>query len=694
MRNRLLLLLGFSLLCFVGLTAQRPGVEALEIGRHNVDLMPGGKEADGIVGDFILRNNRVHALISGTQPLRRANMSTEYAAVLQGCLYDLDLRDASNDQLTAFRPGGELGEMSLVRIADDGAKGAGVIEAIRTAAKGDGLYTRHEYRLEQDWKYLQITSTYRNEGTAAKTIAPAAVWKGLADEKQVGEVRVGDSIDSFDKRGYAWGPLKGSAPIEKEVVLKPGEEKVFRIAMAVADSPLAAYGIVASLNGPTGEVSGTVLAPDKSPAVRASLLVSINGESLPGYPDAKGAYSFRLPAGEHRITARDIGRDPLEHTVRVESAKTVTHAFDVSAAAQVRVSITDASGRPSPGKIQFIGVDGTATPDFGTGLRAHGGGHQYQTHNGEAPQQVPPGKYLVRVTRGPEHDLFEQRIEVGKGKTVDVAAKLRRTVDTTGWVSTDYHAHSTPSGDNYTNTDDRIINFAAEQIEFVPTTEHNRIYDWLPHIERLGLTREMKTVKGIELTGSGQHFNAFPLERDAFAQDGGSPRWSPDPRITALLLRTWITPTLDGGSAYDTGVNARLKAPLFEAKPDRWVQANHPTVGEVFFDRNKDGKVDGGFVGFERLIDAAEVWSAEILNPSPTYTYSRGGDSREIPNRTFGWLQMRCARRWGPIAPRSSAPGSTRSSRVTTAPGFPSSTSSARWFSGTGCSVAPATSRV
>jgi len=37
----------------------------------------GGKEADGILGDFILRNNRLHALISGAQPLRRAKMRTE-----------------------------------------------------------------------------------------------------------------------------------------------------------------------------------------------------------------------------------------------------------------------------------------------------------------------------------------------------------------------------------------------------------------------------------------------------------------------------------------------------------------------------------------------------------------------------------------------------------------------------------------
>src|SRR5262245_50887107 len=66
-------------------------VIAVEIGRHNTSLLPHGKEADGIIGDFVLRSDRVHALISGAQPLRRANMRTENAFVTQGCVYDLDL---------------------------------------------------------------------------------------------------------------------------------------------------------------------------------------------------------------------------------------------------------------------------------------------------------------------------------------------------------------------------------------------------------------------------------------------------------------------------------------------------------------------------------------------------------------------------------------------------------------------------
>ena len=68
--------------------------EALEIGRENTHDLPTGKEADGIIGDFVLRNHHVQALISGNLPLRRANMSTFYGTdgITPGCLYDLTFR--------------------------------------------------------------------------------------------------------------------------------------------------------------------------------------------------------------------------------------------------------------------------------------------------------------------------------------------------------------------------------------------------------------------------------------------------------------------------------------------------------------------------------------------------------------------------------------------------------------------------
>lgn len=613
-------------------TAQRDRAEAFQISPGNIGEMPSGKEADGLPGDFVLRNSKIHALISGTQPFRRANMTTEYTAVLQGCLYDLDLRGESNDQLTVLRPGGESGQVSSVGIGG-GERGSAAVETMRTAATGDGLHSRHEYRLEPDWQFLLVTSTYRNESQDPIPIAPSPIWKGLENEQRVGEVTIGDSVDPFDKRGYAVGPA-GGGPVPAETVLEPGEERTFGVRVAVGDSPLSAYGVLAAAQGPTGTVEGKVMDASGQPAIHGSLKVAVGADWLTQYPDSRGRVHFRLPPGSYDVRFEDIGRDLLEHRISVREGKTTRLDLEPSAASTVTVTIRDEDGGPSPGKVQFLGVDGTPTPNFGTDYRVHGGNHQYQTHDGRVSQQVPPGNYLLRVTLGPEHDLVERTLEVSPGETVGVDVVLKRTVDTAGWISTDYHAHSTPSGDNYCNTRDRIINFAAEHIEFAPTTEHERLYDWLPQIEELGLAERIKTVPGIELTGSGQHFNSFPLAPDPLVQNGGAPLWHFDPRINAIMLRNWGTPTLEGGSRIDPAVNARGRVGLFGGGPDRWVQANHPDVGSVFFDRDRDGVEDGGFAGLETLVDAAEVWSTEILNLSPAY------ETREGPNRTFGWLQL------------------------------------------------------
>ncbi len=666
MRKRVFFALFFAALLIWSVTAQRGAVEAIEIGRHNTNLLVAGKEADGIPGDFVLRNNRIEALIAGAQPLRKANMSSEYTYVLQGVVYDLDLRGAANDQLTAFRPGGEGGEISHVRIVENGQKGAAVVEAVRTAAKGGGLYTRHEYRLESDWQHLLITSTYRNESREARKITPRPVWKAFSQEWEVGAnrifpagavvpqgyfsqeweagpIRVGDSIDPFDKRAYAYGPAGKTSSLEAEVELKPGEERVVQVALAVADSPAAAFGVIAGLKSPAAELTASVRDASGEPAVHGALLLPLAGQRLPAYPDAQGNLSLRLPPGEYQAVFEDLGRDPVERTFTLRANQRTRAEIAVPTAARVRASLRDERGQPSPGKVQFLGVEGTPTPNFGTDYRAHGGDHQYQTHDGRVLQQVPPGRYLLRFTRGPEYDLEEQTVEVAKGQTVDVQVTLRRTVDTSGWISTDYHAHSTPSGDNYCNTVDRLINFAAEHLEFAPTTEHNRITDWTPLIEKLGLSAQLKTVPGIELTGSGQHLNAFPLKPDPFAQNGGAPLWNYDPRINAIMLRNWGTPTTqEGGSRYDTETNANRKLNFFGGGADRWVQANHPIVGNVFFDRDGDRDPDGGFAGFEELVDAAEVWSTEILTLQPTYqgTAVAGEGRPGQQNRTFGWLQM------------------------------------------------------
>ena len=73
------------------------------------DWAPVGKEVDCIYGDIVLRNDRLIAVIAQPISGRNANMTVRNVG---GSLIDLTQRNAPNDQLSAFYPGG--GRLSLV----------------------------------------------------------------------------------------------------------------------------------------------------------------------------------------------------------------------------------------------------------------------------------------------------------------------------------------------------------------------------------------------------------------------------------------------------------------------------------------------------------------------------------------------------------------------------------------------------
>lgn len=610
-----------------------PAQQAFEIGPKNTGDLPGGKEADGIIGDFVLRNDVVEAVVSGDRPLRRANMSTFYGAggLTPGCLFDLTLRGKNNDQLTIFGPHGQRGDVTHVRITEP----AGVTAAIETflsAASNGGLEKRHEYRIDSIMQGVLITTTYHNQTKQER--------KGSIDDyvKPVGRggvfknIRWVDAVDPADKCGYAIGWLGGDGgrgskliPPPRVVTLKPGEKKTYTRYFAVGSSPADAVGEVLSysLVAGTGTLLGTVTGKDGQPAPGAVATIKSGEQSVLAYPNAKGEFAVHLPPGDYKVEIAERGRASFQDTVTVKDDVNVTRVnAKLGPSAGVVFKITGEDGADIPCKAQFIGVDPTKTPRLGPQNRAHGCVDQWHSERGDFFVPLDPGKYKIIVTRGPEHSHHEQEVEIKAGATATVEATLKRLVKTPGWVSTDFHNHSTPSGDNQCGTDDRIINLAAEHIEFAPATEHNRIYDWAPHIKKLGLTNVLSTIIGMELTGAGagSHFNCFPLTPKAFTQDHGAPVHHNDPRLNAIILRDWDGP-----------------------RADRWLHIDHPDMIEKFIDRNADGLPDGGFAGLENMIDGIETQNysaSQVLSGVPWRIQKRGGREYVRQNWEFIWLQM------------------------------------------------------
>ncbi len=614
------------LLCFYVTSAWSAEVFEAALGREQE--LPKGKEADGIRGDFVLRNDKVEAVISQNAPLRRANMSTFYGAdgVTPGCLYDLTLRGAANDQLVVYGPCGH-GEVSYVKAVNVKEEGAAAVESVTTAAKNAGVFKRHEYRVKDGAQGIFITTILRNESESAQKVTTKSDFTRFESTGTTSdEIYWVGAINPAHKCGYALITLSltGIEKLSDTIELKPKQEVVIQRFFAVGTSPAQAVGEARAQKNPKfGTVTGIIAGADGEGISTAVISVPDAKETVPGYPDGQGNYSFKLPHGPTELIINDLGRPQAKIAFTVAEGSTQPPKISLPAASRIRFDISSETEKSIPCKVHFEPLDkGAPALNLGPKHRAHGCVDQYHSEKGQFTVQLPVGKYRVIVVRGPEYGHLAKEVTLAPGAEFIFKGTLKRLVDTKGWISADFHNHSTPSGDNVCDTDGRLINIAAEHLEFTPTTEHNRLYDWEPTIKALGLDTHIKTVKGMELTGSRQHFNAFPFEPDPLIQDGGAPVWNDDPRITALTLRRWQS-----------------------ERSDRWIQFNHPDLSNMFIDRDGDGTADGGFVGVGDMIDGTETENGpgtDILYDSP-YKVSRAPGAlaaKASSVREFVWRQL------------------------------------------------------
>ena len=116
------------------------------------------------------------------------------------------------------------------------------------------------------------------------------------------------------------------------------------------------------------------------------------------------------------------------------------------------------------------------------------------------------------------------------GMTTHLQVTLKRVVDTTGYISGDFHMHGLGSIDSGLDHNTRLISIAGEGVETVVASDHNYITDYAPYIYRFGLNQFLKSVVGLELTTfEAGHFNAFPISRSIKSMNRGSFAWQDIP---------------------------------------------------------------------------------------------------------------------------------------------------------------------
>jgi len=185
--------------------------------------------------------------------------------------------------------------------------------------------------------------------------------------------------------------------------------------------------------------------------------------------------------------------------------------------ATLRFAVRDAQGGFLPSRLTFRGPGGIGAQLF---TRTDAAAEELAvrknvvyTLSGKGAITVPTGRYRVFATRGLEWSLAEAEFDFEAGREYRFDAVLRREIDSTGWISGDFHLHTlTHSGHGDSNLRERVISLIGEGVEFAVATDHNHNTDYGPELEALQAVGQLAHVTGNEVTTPIGHFNAFPLD--------------------------------------------------------------------------------------------------------------------------------------------------------------------------------------
>ncbi len=604
--------------------------------------VPRGKEVDAIYGDFAIANDQIIAVVAHPKRGRHANMTVRDVG---GCLIDLTRRDHQSDQLSAFYPGAQLRDLRFGGIDVEAptvyetAELEGVfVKARRVTLRLVASPKEREpdvevaYTLEDGSPFVVVTTTFANRGDAP---ADAVLTDSIRADRSFETSPEGASnlFWAYDK---AFGQAYGVVAEGHEVVGGRGRALQIRYRdkdgkVAIRLAPGESYRLVRRVipganlfdlrrvaNDLAGTAENAVALSVKDttgrPVAHADVVLAIDGKPHAwGTTDAKGQIQLTVGDKPGTLTISALGHGSKTVPVQGGSASSLT--IEMPQSGVVIAKIDDDQGGPIPCKVQFLGRDGTPTPDFGPDSGEHAVKNLFYSQNGRFRRKLEPGSYDVIISYGPEYDAVFTKIDVERGKTAHLNAKLVRSVKTDGWISADFHSHSSPSGDNTSSQLGRVLNLLCEHVEFAPCTEHNRLSTYAPHLKRLGVENRMGTCVGIELTGKPlplNHQNAFPLVLRPHTQDGGGPTPDDDPAIQIERLALW-----DGNS-------------------EKLVQVNHPDMGWMFRDKNGDGEPDKGFEGMFGHMDVIEVHPPDTIFEPATIKSGTSVQNNTIVN----WLQL------------------------------------------------------
>lgn len=597
-----------------------PQARAFVIERAD-DLMQ-GESAEARVGDFRLENEDIAVLVGDV------DHETGFG-VSGGGILDAGLRQINRDGLKqvllylddTFPRQARYTEVSVASPGGPGREAA--LEVVGHDTEDPRIKIKTRYTLPPEGRVLRLETTLTSptlvksfelgdalqwgasrpfapgQGFELKGTRPSVPWLA-AEAEGVSYGWTGQEAMMETIHGSGWSDAN-----VRRVDLQPGQPVSFTRHLVIGEGSVASVlGPLLALRGvETLLVRGAVVDVEtQEPVTDAWVDVFTQGEEPLHFArlrvDAQGAFAAPLPAGESYV-ARAATRGRLPAPVEGVPFKVTRESvvkLAVTPPGRLRYVLEDGQGRPAPGKLILVGRQGTPDPDLGPLDRAGLSGNRIYTLSGQGEAQVPPGQYVLYGARGPEFELASREVALKPGEVLEVKLKVRRVVDTSGWMAGDFHQHARPSSDSNTPLEDRVLSNIVEGVEIIGSSDHNVVTDYGPVIEAMGVSAVVTSMVGDEVTTTDRgHFNVYPLRPQAGAPSGGA------------LSPAGMTPQ----AIFDA---LRARAPQ-----EKIIQVNHPRSKDIgYFELMKVEpgtlKTDDARMSWD--FDALEVFNGRWVKPA------------------------------------------------------------------------------
>ena len=200
--------------------------------------------------------------------------------------------------------------------------------------------------------------------------------------------------------------------------------------------------------------------------------------------------------------------------------------------AELAFTVRAKGAGPIPARLTFV-PEGGGTPHLFTSTDAAPGkiaarDNILYSPTGSGRITVPPGRYTVFASRGPEWSLARAELALTPDAQATLELELEHELDTRGWIGADFHLHTlTYSKHGDADLEERVLACLGEGLELAVATDHDHHTDYGPTLSRLGLAGRLAAITGNEVTTPIGHVNAFPLDParpapDSAVRDGNA----------------------------------------------------------------------------------------------------------------------------------------------------------------------------